>query len=71
MQSAFLNWDKSVLNTLDKLVILKLTDKSFSSELTLQVPRVPMHALAMVVPPQEPDRTPQETPPALLSLPKG
>ncbi|XP_077165629.1 ankyrin repeat and KH domain-containing protein 1 isoform X7 [Paroedura picta] len=36
-----------------------------------QVPRVPMHALAMVVPPQEPDRTPQETPPALLSLPKG
>ncbi|XP_048371427.1 ankyrin repeat and KH domain-containing protein 1 isoform X2 [Sphaerodactylus townsendi] len=36
-----------------------------------QVPRVPMHALAMVVPPQEPDRTPQENPPVLLSLPKG
>ncbi|XP_062833941.1 ankyrin repeat and KH domain-containing protein 1 isoform X7 [Anolis carolinensis] len=36
-----------------------------------QVPRVPMHALAMVVPPQEPDRAPQENPPALLSLPKG
>lgn len=30
-----------------------------------------MHALAMVVPPQEPDRAPQENPPALLSLPKG
>ncbi|XP_060109950.1 ankyrin repeat and KH domain-containing protein 1 isoform X9 [Heteronotia binoei] len=41
------------------------------SQLNLQVPRVPMHALAMVVPPQEPDRTPQETPPALLSLPKA
>uniref|UniRef100_A0A8D0E0U9 Ankyrin repeat and KH domain containing 1 n=1 Tax=Salvator merianae TaxID=96440 RepID=A0A8D0E0U9_SALMN len=36
-----------------------------------QVPRVPMHALAMVVPPQEPDRAPQENPPALLSIPKG
>ncbi|XP_077789648.1 ankyrin repeat and KH domain-containing protein 1 isoform X9 [Podarcis muralis] len=36
-----------------------------------QVPRVPMHTLAMVVPPQEPDRAPQENPPALLSLPKG
>ncbi|XP_053098830.1 ankyrin repeat and KH domain-containing protein 1 isoform X8 [Hemicordylus capensis] len=36
-----------------------------------QVPRVPMHALAMVVPPQEPDRAPQENPPALLSLPKA
>ncbi|XP_048371430.1 ankyrin repeat and KH domain-containing protein 1 isoform X5 [Sphaerodactylus townsendi] len=36
-----------------------------------QVPRVPMHALAMVVPPQEPDRTPQENPPVLLSLPKA
>ncbi|KAH0618081.1 hypothetical protein JD844_017061, partial [Phrynosoma platyrhinos] len=36
-----------------------------------QVPRVPMHALAMVVPPQEPDRAPQDNPPALLSLPKG
>uniref|UniRef100_A0A803TFS8 Ankyrin repeat and KH domain containing 1 n=1 Tax=Anolis carolinensis TaxID=28377 RepID=A0A803TFS8_ANOCA len=30
-----------------------------------QVPRVPMHALAMVVPPQEPDRAPQENPPAM------
>ncbi|XP_062986199.1 ankyrin repeat and KH domain-containing protein 1 isoform X4 [Elgaria multicarinata webbii] len=36
-----------------------------------QVPRVPMHALAMVVPPQEPDRAPQENSPALLNLPKG
>nr|XP_028594089.1 ankyrin repeat and KH domain-containing protein 1-like isoform X9 [Podarcis muralis] len=36
-----------------------------------QVPRVPMHTLAMVVPPQEPDRAPQENPPALLSLPKA
>ncbi|XP_039181932.1 ankyrin repeat and KH domain-containing protein 1-like isoform X1 [Crotalus tigris] len=36
-----------------------------------QVPRVPMHALAMVVPPQEPDRAPQENPPPLLTLPKG
>nr|XP_020655029.1 ankyrin repeat and KH domain-containing protein 1-like isoform X4 [Pogona vitticeps] len=36
-----------------------------------QVPRVPMHALAMVVPPQEPDRAPQENPPALLNLPKA
>ncbi|XP_067323850.1 ankyrin repeat and KH domain-containing protein 1 isoform X11 [Anolis sagrei] len=36
-----------------------------------QVPRVPMHALAMVVPPQEPDRAPQENPPALLSIPKA
>lgn len=43
----------------------------FVYELILQVPRVPMHALAMVVPPQEPDRAPQENPPALLSLPKG
>uniref|UniRef100_A0A452GNV8 K Homology domain-containing protein n=1 Tax=Gopherus agassizii TaxID=38772 RepID=A0A452GNV8_9SAUR len=31
-----------------------------------QVPRVPMHALAMVVPPQEPDRAPQENSPPLL-----
>uniref|UniRef100_A0A8D2G7E2 Ankyrin repeat and KH domain-containing protein 1 n=1 Tax=Theropithecus gelada TaxID=9565 RepID=A0A8D2G7E2_THEGE len=31
-----------------------------------QVPRVPMHTLAMVVPPQEPDRTSQENSPALL-----
>ncbi|XP_062986202.1 ankyrin repeat and KH domain-containing protein 1 isoform X7 [Elgaria multicarinata webbii] len=36
-----------------------------------QVPRVPMHALAMVVPPQEPDRAPQENSPALLNLPKA
>ncbi|XP_044298950.1 ankyrin repeat and KH domain-containing protein 1-like isoform X11 [Varanus komodoensis] len=36
-----------------------------------QVPRVPMHALAMVVPPQEPDRAPQENTSALLSLPKA
>uniref|UniRef100_A0A670Y7G0 Ankyrin repeat and KH domain containing 1 n=1 Tax=Pseudonaja textilis TaxID=8673 RepID=A0A670Y7G0_PSETE len=36
-----------------------------------QVPRVPMHALAMVVPPQEPDRAPQENPPPLLTLQKG
>ncbi|KAJ6661371.1 hypothetical protein lerEdw1_014999 [Lerista edwardsae] len=41
------------------------------SQLTSQVPRVPMHALAMVVPPQEPDRAPQENPPTLLNLPKG
>lgn len=43
----------------------------FSLELILQVPRVPMHALAMVVPPQEPDRAPQENPPPLLTLQKG
>ncbi|XP_032703370.1 ankyrin repeat and KH domain-containing protein 1 isoform X10 [Lontra canadensis] len=36
-----------------------------------QVPRVPMHTLAMVVPPQEPDRTSQENPPALLGVQKG
>uniref|UniRef100_A0A7M4E175 Ankyrin repeat and KH domain containing 1 n=1 Tax=Crocodylus porosus TaxID=8502 RepID=A0A7M4E175_CROPO len=31
-----------------------------------QVPRVPVHTLPMVVPPQEPDRTPQENSPPLL-----
>ncbi|XP_066481474.1 ankyrin repeat and KH domain-containing protein 1 isoform X5 [Tiliqua scincoides] len=36
-----------------------------------QAPRVPMHALAMVVPPQEPDKAPQENPPTLLNLPKA
>ncbi|XP_040828533.1 ankyrin repeat and KH domain-containing protein 1 isoform X1 [Ochotona curzoniae] len=36
-----------------------------------QVPRVPMHTLAMVVPPQEPDRTLQENSPALLGVQKG
>ncbi|XP_061859025.1 ankyrin repeat and KH domain-containing protein 1 isoform X10 [Colius striatus] len=36
-----------------------------------QVPRVPVHALAMVVPPQEPDRTPQETSPPLLGVVKA
>ncbi|XP_032703371.1 ankyrin repeat and KH domain-containing protein 1 isoform X11 [Lontra canadensis] len=36
-----------------------------------QVPRVPMHTLAMVVPPQEPDRTSQENPPALLGVQKA
>ncbi|XP_064133175.1 ankyrin repeat and KH domain-containing protein 1 isoform X4 [Loxodonta africana] len=36
-----------------------------------QVPRVPMHTLAMVVPPQEPDRTSQENSPALLGVQKG
>ncbi|ERE85571.1 ankyrin repeat and KH domain-containing protein 1 [Cricetulus griseus] len=36
-----------------------------------QVPRVPIHTLAMVVPPQEPDRTSQETSPALLGVQKG
>uniref|UniRef100_A0A674JV48 Ankyrin repeat and KH domain containing 1 n=1 Tax=Terrapene triunguis TaxID=2587831 RepID=A0A674JV48_9SAUR len=36
-----------------------------------QVPRVPMHALAMVVPPQEPDRAPQENSPPLLGVQKG
>ncbi|XP_074866152.1 ankyrin repeat and KH domain-containing protein 1 isoform X9 [Carettochelys insculpta] len=36
-----------------------------------QVPRVPMHALAMVVPPQEPDRAPQETSPPLLGVQKA
>ncbi|KAH0506136.1 Ankyrin repeat and KH domain-containing protein 1 [Microtus ochrogaster] len=36
-----------------------------------QVPRVPVHTLAMVVPPQEPDRTSQETSPALLGVQKG
>ncbi|XP_059030757.1 ankyrin repeat and KH domain-containing protein 1 isoform X1 [Mustela nigripes] len=36
-----------------------------------QVPRVPMHTLAMVVPPQEPDRTSQENPATLLGVQKG
>ncbi|XP_042547945.1 ankyrin repeat and KH domain-containing protein 1 isoform X5 [Dipodomys spectabilis] len=36
-----------------------------------QVPRVPMHTLAMVVPPQEPDRTSQETSSAHLGAQKG
>ncbi|XP_013204972.1 ankyrin repeat and KH domain-containing protein 1 isoform X6 [Microtus ochrogaster] len=36
-----------------------------------QVPRVPVHTLAMVVPPQEPDRTSQETSPALLGVQKA
>ncbi|XP_012583286.1 PREDICTED: ankyrin repeat and KH domain-containing protein 1 isoform X4 [Condylura cristata] len=36
-----------------------------------QVPRVPMHTLAMVVPPQEPDRTSQENSPAVLGVQKG
>ncbi|XP_038270459.1 ankyrin repeat and KH domain-containing protein 1 isoform X9 [Dermochelys coriacea] len=36
-----------------------------------QVPRVPMHALAMVVPPQEPDRAPQENSPPLLGIQKA
>ncbi|XP_059773238.1 ankyrin repeat and KH domain-containing protein 1 isoform X4 [Balaenoptera ricei] len=36
-----------------------------------QVPRVPMHTLAMVVPPQEPDRTLQENSPAVLGVQKG
>ncbi|XP_030429080.1 ankyrin repeat and KH domain-containing protein 1 isoform X6 [Gopherus evgoodei] len=36
-----------------------------------QVPRVPMHALAMVVPPQEPDRAPQENSPPLLGVQKA
>ncbi|KAB0392328.1 hypothetical protein E2I00_000254, partial [Balaenoptera physalus] len=35
-----------------------------------QVPRVPMHTLAMVVPPQEPDRTLQENSPAVLGVQK-
>uniref|UniRef100_A0A8C9EW87 K Homology domain-containing protein n=1 Tax=Pavo cristatus TaxID=9049 RepID=A0A8C9EW87_PAVCR len=33
-----------------------------------QVPRVPVHTLAMVVPPQEPDRTPQENSPPLVGV---
>nr|XP_015094978.1 ankyrin repeat and KH domain-containing protein 1 isoform X10 [Vicugna pacos] len=36
-----------------------------------QVPRVPVHTLAMVVPPQEPDRTSQENSPALLGVQKA
>ncbi|XP_043924865.1 ankyrin repeat and KH domain-containing protein 1-like [Protopterus annectens] len=37
-----------------------------------QVPRVPIKALAMVVPPQEPDRAPQDsTPPPLAVVNKG
>nr|XP_042120425.1 ankyrin repeat and KH domain-containing protein 1 isoform X8 [Peromyscus maniculatus bairdii] len=36
-----------------------------------QVPRVPIHTLATVVPPQEPDRTSQETSPALLGVHKA
>ncbi|XP_023371665.1 ankyrin repeat and KH domain-containing protein 1 isoform X13 [Otolemur garnettii] len=36
-----------------------------------QVPRVPMHTLAMVVPPQEPDRTSQEHSPAPIGVQKG
>ncbi|XP_060035411.1 ankyrin repeat and KH domain-containing protein 1 isoform X2 [Erinaceus europaeus] len=36
-----------------------------------QVPRVPMHTLAMVVPPQEPDRSSQENSPAFSGVQKG
>ncbi|XP_066887867.1 ankyrin repeat and KH domain-containing protein 1 isoform X15 [Kogia breviceps] len=36
-----------------------------------QVPRVPMHTLAMVVPPQEPDRTLQENSSAVLGVQKA
>ncbi|XP_031462926.1 ankyrin repeat and KH domain-containing protein 1-like isoform X7 [Phasianus colchicus] len=36
-----------------------------------QVPRVPVHTLAMVVPPQEPDRTPQENSPPLVGVVKA
>ncbi|XP_007473345.1 ankyrin repeat and KH domain-containing protein 1 isoform X12 [Monodelphis domestica] len=36
-----------------------------------QVPRVPVHALAMVVPPQEPDRAPQDSSPTLLGVQKA
>ncbi|GAB1301586.1 Ankyrin repeat and KH domain-containing 1 [Apodemus speciosus] len=36
-----------------------------------QVPRVPIHTLAMVVPPQEPDRASQETSTAPLGVQKG
>ncbi|XP_047634772.1 ankyrin repeat and KH domain-containing protein 1 isoform X10 [Phacochoerus africanus] len=36
-----------------------------------QVPRVPMHTLAMVVPPQEPDRTSQENSSAILGVQKA
>ncbi|KAL6083417.1 hypothetical protein STEG23_013165, partial [Scotinomys teguina] len=36
-----------------------------------QVPRVPIHTLATVVPPQDPDRTSQETSAALLGAHKG
>ncbi|XP_062044998.1 ankyrin repeat and KH domain-containing protein 1 isoform X7 [Lepus europaeus] len=36
-----------------------------------QVPRVPVHTLAMVVPPQEPDRTLQENSPALIGVQKA
>ncbi|XP_069055397.1 ankyrin repeat and KH domain-containing protein 1 isoform X3 [Pleurodeles waltl] len=36
-----------------------------------QVPRVPMHALAMVVPPQEPDKAPQDEAPLILEVDKG
>ncbi|XP_037657065.1 ankyrin repeat and KH domain-containing protein 1 isoform X9 [Choloepus didactylus] len=42
-----------------------------SSQDQSQVPRVPMHTLAMVVPPQEPDRTSQENSPALLGVQKA
>ncbi|CAK7322078.1 Ankyrin repeat and KH domain-containing protein 1 [Vulpes lagopus] len=42
-----------------------------SSQDQSQVPRVPMHTLAMVVPPQEPDRTSQESSPALLGVQKA
>ncbi|XP_068960463.1 ankyrin repeat and KH domain-containing protein 1 isoform X2 [Petaurus breviceps papuanus] len=36
-----------------------------------QVPRVPVHALAMVVPPQEPDKAPQDSSPTVLGVQKG
>jgi len=39
--------------------------------LCFKVPRVPVHTLAMVVPPQEPDRTPPENSPPLLGVVKG
>ncbi|XP_068960469.1 ankyrin repeat and KH domain-containing protein 1 isoform X7 [Petaurus breviceps papuanus] len=36
-----------------------------------QVPRVPVHALAMVVPPQEPDKAPQDSSPTVLGVQKA
>ncbi|XP_078006608.1 ankyrin repeat and KH domain-containing protein 1 isoform X8 [Phascolarctos cinereus] len=36
-----------------------------------QVPRVPVHALAMVVPPQEPDRAPQDSSSTVLGVQKA
>lgn len=57
--------------TLEDLVCQKVFLPERVSVPLFKVPRVPVHTLAMVVPPQEPDRTPQENSPPLLGVVKG